>query len=199
MLITFTLAIIFLLIGFNIRKFNTINIAVFNYFNTNKITSLTTISSLFSYLGLIQIIFIFAATISILMTVKKKVIYPWPAIGAIACYVMQYWLKELFHIGRPSSGGIKLVSYAYPSGHALQAAFLFGFIFYLRFRKKNIYLSLVSILIIIGVGWSRLYLGVHWLTDVIGGYLAGFSILILIVLLKEYLTEKYDFRIKRSD
>lgn len=69
--------------------------------------------------------------------------------------------------------------YSYPSGHMLRTAFLVAFIFLLlhyRFPKwfsVGVQLGLLGTLIIMFI--SRIYLGEHWLSDVIGGLLLGSS------------------------
>lgn len=80
-----------------------------------------------------------------------------------------------------------LTSYdSFPSGHALFFVGLFGYLIYVTYKNltsrilKSVIISLFSMLIIL-VGLSRIYLGVHWFSDVIGGYLLGFLWLFVIV------------------
>jgi membrane-associated phospholipid phosphatase len=68
--------------------------------------------------------------------------------------------------------------FAFPSGHAMVAAAFYGFVAYLSWRllrgwKRVLWTGGLLVLVAL-IGWSRLYLGVHYLTDVLAGYLAGF-------------------------
>ena len=56
--------------------------------------------------------------------------------------------------------------YAFPSGHTQSAA---TFFYYIAYKLKNKWVTLGSTIMIVLVATSRLYLGVHWLTDVLGG------------------------------
>ncbi len=89
-------------------------------------------------------------------------------------------LKELLHRARPD---ITLQAYAetgfsFPSGHATLAAALYGFLIYLIWRMmppglvRTASVSALALLIVL-VAFSRLYLGVHYLSDVIVGLLLG--------------------------
>jgi len=70
-------------------------------------------------------------------------------------------------------------SFSYPSQHAMNSVIFYGLISYFsyhffRSRKLSIMISLASAGLIGLIGFSRVYLGVHYLTDVVAGYSAGF-------------------------
>lgn len=77
---------------------------------------------------------------------------------------------------------------SFPSGHVLGAVSLYGFLLYISFTKlkKSFWRSgiiLFSILMMILMGLSRIYLGAHWFSDVLGAYLVGFIWLSIVVLI----------------
>lgn len=89
-----------------------------------------------------------------------------------------YVLKEVVGRARPT-GLIPLLtetSFSFPSGHATASAALYGFIAFILCKLYPHSKRLVLVgttLIILCIGFSRLYLGVHFPTDVIAGYLVG--------------------------
>jgi membrane-associated phospholipid phosphatase len=76
-------------------------------------------------------------------------------------------------------------SFSFPSGHAVGSMVVYGFIGYILAREFPVYqryMYTAASILIVAIGFSRLYLGVHYPTDIIAGY--GVGILWLITCLK---------------
>ena len=97
-------------------------------------------------------------------------------------------LKNFFDRGRPMDMRlIEVSAESYPSGHAMTAIAFYGFLIYISYkyikdRLLRTVFIVICILIIILVGFSRVYLGVHFPSDVLSGYAAGFIWLLLAIL-----------------
>lgn len=97
-------------------------------------------------------------------------------------------LKAFFARARPVESIVHAGGYAFPSGHAFSAMVFFGYLIYLsykHFRSPIVHAltTIVSFTMIVLIGASRVYLNVHWVTDVLGGFLAGFAWLLLSILI----------------
>ena len=80
---------------------------------------------------------------------------------------------------------ISETSFSFPSGHAVGSMVVYGFIAYILAKELPGYLKpvyTIASVLIIAIGFSRLYLGVHYPTDIIAGY--GVGVLWLITCLK---------------
>lgn len=87
-------------------------------------------------------------------------------------------LKELIQRPRPDSSLILKTGYSFPSGHAVLATIFFGMIIYLFYKEiKEIKLKItfisINIILILIISISRLYLNVHYFTDILAGILWG--------------------------
>jgi undecaprenyl-diphosphatase len=109
--------------------------------------------------------------------------------------VLISFLKEFFHRARPMPQIVSAQGYSFPSGHSFFAMLVYGFMIYLtwKFIRNNWLRSLISIfctLLILLIGFSRIYLNAHWLTDVLGGYSAAFSWLMINILVVEIIKQR---------
>lgn len=97
-------------------------------------------------------------------------------------------LKLFFARARPAGALVETSGYSFPSGHSFAAMTLYGLLVVLVWQAtmrpalRTVATALGGALIL-AIGVSRVYLGVHWLTDVLGGFLAGFAWLVASLLL----------------
>ncbi|MDD5152442.1 MAG: LssY C-terminal domain-containing protein [Candidatus Pacebacteria bacterium] len=147
-------------------------------------------------LGKWQVVGIFCAIASLLLLVwgKRAYIIPMYITLAGSCFA-GFITKIIFHRPRPEVAIYVEQSFSFPSVHAITAVAFYGFITYILYRnrhgwKQKTNILFWGILIIFGIGFSRLYLGVHFLSDVWGGYLLGFLWLIIGVGIAEWLIAK---------
>ena len=100
--------------------------------------------------------------------------------------------KHLFLRQRPNSAQlIAIGGYSFPSAHALTAMAMYGFLIYClcqQTQSKKVRYLLITVFAsgILLVGVSRIYLGVHYASDVLAGYLLSFAYLVLF----QYFVEK---------
>ncbi len=103
-------------------------------------------------------------------------------INGIGILALSNIFKLIIQRSRPSSTLIHVLinfhDYSFPSGHVVNYTAFFGFLAFLSFvllKKSPLRQILIGVLIslIILIGPSRIYLGEHWASDVLGGYLLG--------------------------
>ena len=117
--------------------------------------------------------------ISLFFIIKKRfrydlILWPITAGGLGTAFV----LKEIIHRNSPASALIAETSSSFPSAHAIISIAFYSFVFYLLARNAKRGFSkylLISALFLVPIllGFSRLYLGVHYLSDVLAGYAIG--------------------------
>lgn len=131
--------------------------------------------------------FLILLTIILLVIIKNKKIPTLIALNLTFSFLTNETAKGIFTRERPI--GINLInetSYSYPSGHSMVGLAYYGFLIYLiqKYIKnkkiKNI-LTIGLIINILSIGFSRIYLGVHYLTDILGGFLLGSIFLIIYI------------------
>jgi len=98
---------------------------------------------------------------------------------AISSLVLMFLLKYLFQRKRPVSPLLKAAKgLSFPSGHAIMSVTFYGLIIYIVWQTipdrllKNL-LIIALILLIVLIGYSRVYLRVHYASDVLAGFIIG--------------------------
>lgn len=143
----------------------------------------TLIAKGFTYLGSnIPIIFICLAVVvwmyMVLQLRREVMLFVVVVLGSAMLNVI---LKNLFQRIRPDINRlIEVTGYSFPSGHSMAAFTMYGILTYLLWKnlstptRRNLVVITFSV-IILCIGLSRIYLGVHYPSDVFGGYLASCS------------------------
>ncbi len=154
------------------------------YFHNDAITTIfKCITSLGSTIGVISIVlFIF-----IISRNRKKTFFE--MLSVLIAYILDESVKLI--IARPRPTLINLVTektFSYPSGHTMIGCVLYGILIYsiwhknINKHKKVLYCGLLFILAFV-IAISRIYLGAHFATDIIGGWAFGHMVLISYTLL----------------
>lgn len=148
---------------------------------------LTAFFTIVTYLGNWQTITLICC--GLLVFPKFRLSFGIPmSVTAVLATSIQKVLKSAFHRQRPelSLHLIQQGGYSFPSGHSFTILVFYGLIIFLcrknikDKRVSNLITILLSCLIFL-IGFSRIYLGVHYPTDVLGGWILGFSFLMLFI------------------
>ena len=145
---------------------------------THIMTLITNIGGSYCLICISIIIFI----ISIIRTRKPSFTI---IINLVTVFLLSQLFKLIFHRGRPNDIFLTYANgYSYPSGHTMVSTAYFLVLSYLICQKiKNktlkVFVNIISIILIILIAISRLYLGVHYLSDIIAGFLLASLYLII--------------------
>ncbi len=142
-------------------------------------------------------IFIIVLTALLVIAIKNKKIGLSIFTNLVIITVLNQSLKRILQRPRPTEYRIiQETGYSFPSGHSMISMAFYGYLIYLIYRYvKNKYIkwlsiSLLSILICL-IGISRIYLGVHYTSDVLGGFLISISYLVIYIsAVNKFLIEK---------
>lgn len=143
--------------------------------------TITPIAKIITQLG--SAIFLIILSIIILILNKKIGLLVW--INLFSSTILNQILKYVIQRPRPTEFRlIDEIGYSFPSGHSMVSAAFYGFLIYLIYKKvKNNSLKILLIIslsiTIFLIGISRIYLGVHYTSDVISGFLISITYLIM--------------------
>lgn len=181
----FFVDLIMVITGFSSNFDNAISL----FFSVHNNVIFTNIFKAISFICSPKFMIVLNVLLFIFIIVKKKYKLFIIVLSSISSVIINNLVKIIVRRERPDY--LRMVmekSYSFPSGHAMISVLFFGSIIYLVNKynlkyKKLITFSLSTFVLLVGI--SRIYLGVHYLTDVVGGYLLGFIVLFLIIHLFE--------------
>lgn len=157
---------------------------------------LLSVATLLSFLGSIKGLIVVSFFLVFILKSNKQRIFLF--LDLIGSGLIINITKNIFLRERPIIGQNLLADYSFPSGHTFIAITFYGFLLYLVMKdKESNYKKLkegVLLFLIITIPLSRLILGVHYLTDVLGGITLGLAYLFFLIIMYEsnFLKDKED-------
>lgn len=195
-----------LLIGFGALAFaatrnpaSSLDLSVASFVQSFESPSLTKVMELFTVLGSAKVSALVALLSIVLLYVvlrhRLELVFLCCVVGGSA--VMNQLMKMVFHRERPSVHRlIEETGFSFPSGHTMGAIALYGALAFLLWRHipkrfGRVLLITASCAIIFMIGISRIYLGVHYPSDVLAGLLAsGFWFSLVVYLYQLYMERR---------
>jgi membrane-associated phospholipid phosphatase len=159
-----------------------------NALHANLVPSATTPLSAVTALGSTAVLALVVGTAAAYLALRRRGREAALLVGTLAGAQLLTWiLKAIFERPRPTfEDPVTTASwFSFPSGHALSSIAVYGALAYifvggLRSTRARAVVAGVALLVAM-IGFSRLYLGVHYLTDVLAGYSAGLAWLLLTI------------------
>ena len=117
--------------------------------------------------------------IFLLVRREKMLLYGW-LVAFVGGGALDWSLKTIFRRDRPSFPDpfVHVLGYSFPSGHSMGSLIGYGMLAYMiahfvRGRGINLLVAICAAVLVLAIGFSRLYLGAHYLSDVLAGFAAG--------------------------
>ena len=119
-----------------------------------------------------------AVTVFLVIRKRGLLLEGW-LLAFVGGFLLNNVLKNAIRRPRPLAGAGLYQSWSFPSGHAMVSLIAYGMLAYLLIllgpRNRRAQFAIVAgvTLLVLAIGFSRLYLGAHYFSDVVGGYAAG--------------------------
>jgi membrane-associated phospholipid phosphatase len=178
-LISFILLVLTTWVVF-VRKTTILDDKVFEWISPLTNDFMTAFMKAITYMGNYQ--FLAPANLLLIgfLIWKKQKRAAWRvAVIALSSLGMKLALKELFHRLRPTDPMLQgITNFSFPSGHAFMSVSFYGLLIWLtwthvRDNKLRLVLTILFAILIFLIGFSRIYLRVHYTTDVVAGFCLG--------------------------
>lgn len=177
--------VIFIIILANINKIGMFDTYIYKIISSIKTNTVTNFFKIITTLGSAKVLI--GITFILLIILKNKKVAIYIAINLIVVGFINQSLKLI--VKRPRPDGYRLIyetGYSFPSGHSMASMAFYGLIIYFVFKNvKNKPIKICTCvalsLLIIFIGISRIYLGVHYASDVIAGFILTIAYLMVYI------------------
>lgn len=180
LIILLVIDIVLLLTGYMSNIDSLIYEFIFSFNNS----ILTDIFKLISFIASTKMIVLYNIIIVIVMIIRKSNKLLLVPIASSISAIVNNLIKVIVARERPGINPLVIeTTYSFPSGHSMISILFFGTLLYILNRDNYKYKRVFNIIIpiyILSVGISRIYLGVHYFSDCITGYLIALIILLLL-------------------
>ena len=191
--ISFLLFLIFLIFAYQISQTEVLEID--NFFIQHVVVNgrtdfFTVLFKLLTFFSSVAGLILFTILGLMLMKKKKEKLPFLLNIGGVVLF--SQILKILFQRERPLLlyRLVEESGFSFPSGHSMVGAAFYAYLIYLIWKgnlskNKKVTITTLLSLLILGIGFSRIYLGVHYASDVLSGFCLGIGYTLIFILLKE--------------
>lgn len=162
----------------------------FDYFVLESVASIradwiTTVMEAFAFIGSVPVVIVLAiimiVVLLILKTPQKEIFFTTATLATTG--LLNTVVKQIVARVRPEDFMmVDLSSYSFPSGHTMGAMSFYAVLTFFIWKRVDSFqvrigVLLFAVVMILGMGFSRIYLGVHYATDVFGGFLLSVAII----------------------
>ena len=157
------------------------DVALYDWLRMHSTAAGHTITRVITRCGSQEVIAAMALVVAIGLVIRREglLVEGW-IIALLGGEVLSETLKRIIHRPRPPFSVIlSSQSWSFPSGHAMESLVAYGMAAYLMItllpgtRARRSVIILGATTLILAIGFSRMYLGVHYFSDVVGGFAAG--------------------------
>ncbi len=160
-------------------------------------SSLVNIMNTITHLGSTYPLLIFSLCLLVFFVYRKWTHHALLlCMGMIGGLILELSIKALVHSSRPLNPLTEIAGYSFVSGHSTMNAIFFCILLYTL--KDDLHSELLKYAFIVScvgmfilIGFSRIYLSAHWLSDVLGGFALGIFWTTLVILLIKYYYRRY--------
>ena len=180
---------------------NFLDQSVLNFFTHNRVEGLIFIMLIITYSGSYIVVSGLTFLSALSFYIHKHTARILPLLVAVGgSSITTFILKNILNRERPLGAVYPETDPSFPSGHATVAMALYGFLLYTIWKHDKHYLKnplivFLAILIVL-IGISRLYLGVHYFTDILAGYLVGFVWILIVSKIENKIEKLLNWRPK---